>query len=99
MVWYGMVRYVSKHKHKDNVGTFVNGLSVLEPFECVSSASGSYGSVWQTREAGQHKPICMHGMSVSIVGNVWERYCLGAFWERLEASGNVLERFGTFECV
>ena len=57
-----MVFYVSKHKHKENVGTFGSGLSVLEPFECVSSALGSYGSAWQAREAGQHNPICMHGM-------------------------------------
>ena len=64
MVWYGMV--LCKHKHKDNVGTFGSGLSVLEQFECVSSVLGSYGSVWQANEAGQHYPICMYGMQVSI---------------------------------
>ena len=62
MVWYGMVCYVSKHRHKNKVGTFGSGLSVLEPFEWVSSTSGSYGSIWQAREAGRHNPICMHGM-------------------------------------
>ena len=62
MVRYGMVCYVSKHKHKGNLGTLRSGLSVLEPFECVSSALGSYGSVGQAREAGQHNRTCMYGM-------------------------------------
>ena len=57
-----MVCYVSKHKRKEKVGTFGSGLSVLEPFECVSSAMMSYGSVWQAGDAGQHNPTCMYGM-------------------------------------
>ena len=60
-IWSGMVCYVSKHKQKENV-TFGSGLSVLERFKCVSSALGSYGSIWQAREAGQHNPMCMYGM-------------------------------------
>ena len=62
MVWYGMVCCVSKHKREENVGTFGSGLSVLEPFECASSAIMSYGRFWQARDAGQHNPICMYGM-------------------------------------
>ena len=61
MVWYGDVCYVSKHKHKENVGTFWSGFSVLEPFECVSSIWGSYGSARPAREAGRLNPICMYG--------------------------------------
>ena len=58
-VYGGMVIIIRKHKHEENVGTFGRGLSVLEPFECVSSYLGSYGNVWQTWEAWQHNPICM----------------------------------------
>ena len=64
----------------------------MEPFECVSSDLGSYGSVWQAREAGQHNPICMyskHSLNSKLAVS------LGAFGERLEASGIVSERFGS----
>ena len=50
--------------------------SILGLFECVSSVLGSYESVRQAREAGQHNPVCMYGMYVSIgIITYWE--CLG----------------------
>ena len=42
---FGMVWYISKHKHKDNLATFGSVVENLETFECFSIVSGASGSV------------------------------------------------------
>ena len=42
MVWYGI--YVSKHKHKENLGTFA---SVLERLEALGKHSNVFRAFWE----------------------------------------------------
>ena len=57
MVWYGM--YVSKHKHKDNLGTFG---SVLERLEAFGKRLNASRALWE-RMGAFGKP----GRLVSII--------------------------------
>ena len=60
-----MVWYVSKHQHKENLGTFGSGLERLEAFW---NRLDAFRALWDLMrvfgmlEAGQHNPICMYGM-------------------------------------
>ena len=51
MVWYVMVCYVSKQKHRNKLGTFGSDVERLEAFWKRLNAFRAFGSVWQ-RSAG-----------------------------------------------
>ena len=48
MVWFGMVWYVSEHKHTENVGTFRN---VLERLEAFWNRLNGFRAFWDLMEA------------------------------------------------
>ena len=78
----------------------------MEPFECVSNVLGSYGSVWQAKEAGCHNPIIMYVRYVSkhrhnsILGELGNNFgAFGRVWESFGSVWRCWERFGAFRNV
>ena len=95
-----MVWYASKHKYKDNLGTFGSILGRLEAFW---NSLNAFRVFWVLMRAfcrlgrlGTIIPyVCMvcNYVSIGIIA-YWK--CLGVFWERLELYARVL---GAFGCV
>ena len=90
-----MVWYVSKHKREHNLATFGklwNGFSILNAFRAFWDSTGAFATLERLGIIIWYVSKHRHNTTWGCFGNV--RKCLGTFWERVEASGNVSERFG-----